>query len=146
MKNIIIPALVSILFSFNSFASSNHSYEQQEVSFEIAKKYIGSWKLVCINDQIEDYDITLNLSKKESRIGGSTGCNSFGGEVLVDSNQLTVKRVFSTKKMCQPELMKKEQKILSTIKGQFTIDIDHNKLILYNEQTTLVFQKTEQKK
>ncbi len=146
MKNIIILALVSILFSFNSFGHSNRSNERQEVSSEIAKKYLGNWELASINDQTDDYKISLNLTKEEARIAGSTGCNSFGGEVVVVGKQLTVKRVFSTKKMCQPELMKKEQRILKAIKGQFSIDIDRNQLILYNEQTTLVFQQTEQKK
>ena len=61
MKNIIILALVSILFSFNSFGHSNRSNERQEVSSEIAKKYLGNWELASINDQTDDYKIRNNF-------------------------------------------------------------------------------------
>jgi len=146
MKNFIVAVLLLLTTSANSFSQPEHATEQENTPQKIAKKYQGNWELVSINDQIEDYNISLKMSKKESRIGGSTGCNSFGGEVLVNGNQLTVKRVFSTKKMCQPELMKKEQRILSAIKDQFSIDTDRNKLILYNERTTFVFQQMKQNK
>jgi len=146
MKNFIVVILLFLTSSLNAFSQREQPSEQQNTPPKIAKIYQGNWELVSINDQIDDYMISLKMSEEEARIAGSTGCNSFGGEVLVDGKQLTVKRVFSTKKMCQPELMKKEQRILKAIKGQFSIDIDRNQLILYNEQTTLVFQQTEQKK
>lgn len=145
MRKIIILSLALLSTTVMSCAQSNHTIRQEVTKDNVYEKYQGSWELISINDQMEDYQISLILKQGESRIGGSTGCNSFSGQVVCNGDELVIQRVIATKRMCQPDRMAMERRILSVIQGSFNIERDNNHLILTSDNNTLVFQKAESK-
>ena len=102
-----------------------------------------SWQLTSLRKTfpLEGSSITLNFDKDS--LGGSGGCNSYGGEYKVSGEKLTISSVFSTEMYCEAAgLMDQEAayyELLSKVTG---FSLEGDVLTLTTEDgETLVFQR-----
>ncbi|TRX70512.1 META domain-containing protein [Carboxylicivirga sp. M1479] len=107
MKNIFLVIMVAgVLFSCKTAKSSSRMVEKETVVAQELFKEGNTWELISYNGQAPG-DVgfierlpTLIINKAEGRVGGYSGCNSFGGAITFDDNKLHIDKVMSTKRYC----------------------------------------------
>ena len=57
-------------------------------------------------------------------VSGSTGCNTFTGNVTTETHRLTFSPLATTRRACEPELMAQEQRFLNAIRAAQSFSID----------------------
>jgi heat shock protein HslJ len=65
------------------------------------------------------------------RVGGSGGCNRFGGEVRFDGTSVQFVRLVSTRRACTPPVMDQERRYLSALERVDRLTIDGPHLLAY---------------
>jgi heat shock protein HslJ len=89
----------------------------------------GDWKLISYGSKsnptpaVPDVDTTVTFGS-DGKIGGSVGCNSFGGDYKVNGDKITFSQIASTVMACADPLMQQESAVFSvfTDKATFTVD------------------------
>jgi heat shock protein HslJ len=83
---------------------------------------------------VEGSTITLDIGPN-GEIGGSAGCNSFGGTYTLDQGKIAVGEISSTLMACADQLvMDQEEQFLAALKSATGIEMNGDELtILYNE-------------
>ncbi|MCU4157481.1 META domain-containing protein [Carboxylicivirga sp. A043] len=110
MKKLIIAfAAISLMMSCKSAQSTSGTQkiaEQEKTSIENFTEN-NTWELVSYQGQAPS-EVgfvkripTLIINENENKIGGNSGCNSFGGQVDIDGDIITFSKIFSTKMFCQ---------------------------------------------
>lgn len=112
------------LFLLTACASSGSS---QELTGSI-------WLLTELNGEepLPDTNITAEFDQ-EGRVGGSSGCNSYGTSYNVDGNKITFGAETITTMMACPEpIMEQERNYLIALEATATFEINDDELILFN--------------
>ena len=84
----------------------NNKSEKKETMVSEQFTEANKWELLSFNGEVPDkvgFDkriplIVIDFGK--SRIAGNSGCNSFGGEAIIEGNTIRVDKVMSTKMYC----------------------------------------------
>lgn len=110
-----------------------------------AAELVGAWKLESLSGEpvAEDFDTTLEFTE-DGRLGGSAGCNNYGGDYRVENGVLTLPIAFAaTKKMCPPPMMEQEDAYLQALAGyeHATIAGDTLKVFFADSDEPLVFSR-----
>lgn len=58
------------------------------------------WELTAMNGLAPVVNTTLTISFSDGQMGGSSGCNSYGGEYKVKGDKLTADSIFMTEMAC----------------------------------------------
>ncbi|MGI9037136.1 MAG: META domain-containing protein [Pyrinomonadaceae bacterium] len=59
------------------------------------------WKLTRLEGKaVENGKVFIKFDDQNKRVGGSGGCNSFGGTLAQDGNQIKISQIISTKMAC----------------------------------------------
>lgn len=75
----------------------------------------------------------LGFDKKDKRVYGKAGCNSFFCSYEDKDNKISLdENIGATKMMCDPEAMEFEDNFLQNFKGIFEITKDNNVIVLDN--------------
>jgi heat shock protein HslJ len=75
-------------------------------------------------------DITLAFTTERS-LGGSSGCNTYGGTFTLDEEAIDVGPLESTQMACEPTVMKNETAYVSALERVREVDVTHpNELVL----------------
>jgi heat shock protein HslJ len=103
------------------------------------------WQLVTLNNQsptVSGATITANFD--ESRITGSSGCNSYFGPYTTQNNNIEIGQISSTLKACIGDVANLEKTYLSLLTQANSYLISGQTLTLFNDnqQPILVFQTT----
>ncbi|NDL58066.1 META domain-containing protein [Phytoactinopolyspora mesophila] len=70
---------------------------------------------------------------EDTRIGGNTGCNSFGGDVeAAEDDSLTLGPVIATKRACLGEIGEIDSAMLQVLREEVTVQIDGDRMTLTN--------------
>lgn len=97
MKLATFPAFVLVtltMFVFNACSNS------------ASPSLTGEWKLVSYGDAsnpapaLPDTETSINFGA-DGQVGGTVGCNTFGGEYRINSDQVTFSGIFSTLMFCE---------------------------------------------
>ncbi|MCG8579985.1 MAG: META domain-containing protein [Bacteroidales bacterium] len=108
MKKLIIAiAVFTFMISCKSTQSASKAQTSQQEKTSI-ENFIeeNTWELTSFNGQkpadagFVDRIPTIVINEAENKTGGNSGCNSFGGEALVDGDTITFSKIFSTKMYC----------------------------------------------
>jgi heat shock protein HslJ len=76
----------------------------------------SNWTLTELNGAAPVAGSPANLQfDAEGRVGGTTGCNNYGGSYSADGAALSVGQLFSTKMACEGALMQQEQTYLDIL-------------------------------
>lgn len=109
MKKLLI-ALTAFVFMMSCKSTQNPSTAQTNNKDKTSiENFIESntWELTKFKDKLPaevgfaDRAPTIVINDKENKVGGNSGCNSFGGEVNIDGATITISKIFSTKMYCR---------------------------------------------
>ena len=110
-----------------------------------AASLIGTWNLTSYGPAgsqtpaVADSDANLTFNEDGS-VGGTSGCNSFGGQYTVEGNQVIFSEVVSTLMLCEL-LMEQEEAMLQVLTETATFEIEGNTLTLTNNDMVLVLTR-----
>lgn len=113
-------------------------------SGENNRPLIGSWRLTAYGPvdstapAVPDVEATLNFTEDGS-LTGDTGCNQFGGNYILEGNQLTFDNIVSTLILCPELQMAQEEAIQRVLTETATFNIEGDTLTIINNDTVLVF-------
>jgi heat shock protein HslJ len=109
---------------------------------------IGDWKLVSYGSPSNptpaaaDVDTSI-VFDADGNIGGSVGCNSFGGAYKVGGNTITFESIVSTLMMCVGPVGDQETVTLNVLVGSATFTRDGNNLTITSEDGGSVIVLTQ---
>lgn len=85
----------------------------------------------------------MEIAPSKEEVTGNSGCNKYRGSIrFVEGKQISIDIVETTKAPCPRSNL--EGKYLKAIMGEnLTYEINGNKMILYNDNTTLLFEKAD---
>jgi len=86
-----------------------------------------------LKDVIEGTEITATFNSSEGQVGGSAGCNIYGGRYQIIASTLSISEVFSTEMAClSPEgVMEQEQEFLSILANAQSFQTDDTTLTIF---------------
>ena len=90
----------------------------------------GKWLIRSINTQIviTDKVPTLTFDNNLS-LSGQASCNIISTRYKVDNKTISIAPIATTRKMCSPELMQQESKLLKVLTKIKRFEIDNEKVI-----------------
>ena len=77
---------------------------------------------------VEGSPVTLNITGTE--LGGTSACNSYGGQFVLDGASISVGDLMSTLMMCAPEAMAVEVPYMAALREVDTVAFDGDELVL----------------
>ena len=108
----------------------------------------GSWVLVEGEGPdgevplVDDAPVTLDI--EDGELGGTAACNSYGGSVELDGQQLRIDGLFQTEMACEPaSIMDSEAAYLQTLQTVDAHTRQEGRLELTGDDTRLVFEPRE---
>ncbi len=86
-----------------------------------------------LQDIIEGTEITATFYSSEGQVGGSAGCNIYGGRYQIGANMLSISDVYSTEMAClSPEgVMIQEQEFLTILASAQSFQVDDTTLTIF---------------
>lgn len=93
---------------------------------------------------VADTGITLDFTSDQ--VGGSAGCNSYGGSYKLDGDQLSFgsEGFMRTMMFCSaPDVMDQEDKFLVWLSGAQTVVLDGDHLTIHTSEGDLIFNKAQ---
>ncbi|HWP52430.1 MAG TPA: META domain-containing protein, partial [Candidatus Binatia bacterium] len=108
--------------------------QKNEIVSDLSK---GIWELRQLQgkDPISESNrpfISFNIEKQ--RVGGNSGCNLFGGSLLVNGNDISITSVISTKRACiEDGGNETETAFFRALEKSRTFSIKEGILILFDE-------------
>jgi heat shock protein HslJ len=107
----------------------------------------SSWVLTELNSQAALTDPLVTLSFKDGQLGGTDGCNHYGGSYTTQGSQLTIgKDIFSTMMACEEGIMQQASAYIGALTNavQYEISGKSLKLIDGNGAVLAVFNAQSQ--
>jgi len=92
-----------------------------------------SWLLTAIDDTptLEGTKVTVEFS--DGQIGGSSGCNSYGGSYETKGKKITTSSIIMTMMACvEPSVMEQEQTFLQYLQDAQTFQISDEQLQIFD--------------
>lgn len=110
--------------------SNTPSVEEANVS-----PLLGLWQVEDIDQGgIIDYSmITLHI-EENGRVSGSTGCNRYSANTIIENGFINISQAISTRKACPPALMNQEQRFLSALSSAVAYDLLENDIVIIVDQ------------
>lgn len=103
------------------------------------------WKLVEMVGAAPLEGSTTTLTLENGEIGGSAGCNSYGGKYMLQGRKLSFEEVFSTEMACEAPagIMEQEVNFLQTLSQTASFAVDGSRLELRNMagEVSLIFER-----
>jgi len=79
----------------------------------------------------------IRFDKEKGSAGGNGSCNSFGSTATINSNEVSIKNIFSTKMYCE-EVQQIENKFIGSLEKVTRYEIKDKSLFLYNDKNLLL--------
>jgi heat shock protein HslJ len=109
---------------------------------EPSASLIGSWKLTSFgpvgapSPAVEGSDAEL-VFNEDGTVAGNSGCNGFGGNYIVEGDQVTFSEIVSTLMACEEPLMSQEESVFQVLTGPATYKIEGNTLTISNNDMVI---------
>ena len=133
MRRLIL--LTSVLAVLAACASGGAVPEEFDIT--------GNWQLVSgtVDGQaiplIDGSPVTLDVTGTE--IGGTSACNSYGGQFILDGSSISIGDLVTTLMMCTPDVMAVETPYTAALPEVDTVAINGDQLILTGPGVELTF-------
>lgn len=118
------------------------SFQKIQIDSNLTEKY---WKLVSINnrevtkDDFMAKEPHLNFKSEFSRVGGSDGCNGFGGVYFLSGKKIKFDKMISTMMACPDSFVFNE--FMKNLREEVRYEIiDEETLILYSGTNVMNFK------
>jgi heat shock protein HslJ len=119
---------IILLISLFAFITACASATEDEIDIT------GNWQLVSgsVDGQaiplIDGSPVTLNVTGTE--IGGTSACNSYGGQFILDGSSISIGDLMTTLMMCTPEVMDVEIPYTAALSEVDTVAFDGDQLLM----------------
>lgn len=106
-----------------------------------------SWTLVEFGDPVTplrplpDTQITLEIGDGE--LGGSAGCNHYGGGFVMDGDTIQLTQMFSTLMACADPAMAQEAVYMGLVQAATKFRLEEGRLILESGESVLVYEAAQ---
>jgi len=94
---------VMILTSFSKKEESMNYFQnsrKQEITLDSTKWWLTKIYTTDSFTEISTKKAFIRFNKADGKVSGNGSCNSFGGKLSIDGNNLSVGNIFSTKMYC----------------------------------------------
>ena len=126
-----------LLSTCNLFAAQTPASARTESSSAENKLANTAWMLKSFGAQgaettvIESTKITIKFGA-DGRAGGSSGCNSYGGEYSVQGDTLSLSKIISTKRAClEQSANQQEQRYFAALESANKFKLAENRLTIF---------------
>jgi len=138
MRNTVI-FLVMALFILSSFtgAPARHKDKREILTLDTPKWWLTTIYRTDGYTQVLLRKAFINFNSADGKIGGNGSCNSFGGNLTVDGNNLHLGNIFSTKMYCDA-VQSIENDFLKRLQKITRYEIKGNKLLLFEKENLLL--------
>ena len=106
----------------------------------------GNWQLV--SGSVDGQDIPLidgspvSLKVTGTEIGGSSACNSYGGQFILDGSSISIGDLSTTLMMCTPDVMDVEIPYTAALSEVDTVALEGGQLVLTGPGIELTFSSS----
>ncbi|MFO7447230.1 MAG: META domain-containing protein [Ignavibacteriaceae bacterium] len=125
------------------FASCSTGLQDRDAEF-LDEVLNTEWELIEMDgENLSDMDSppSLKFSNEEYKIGGRGGCNSYGADIEVQDEKISINNIISTKMFCDGK-MDTESKYFSILEKIDDIKVKDQKLHLSSgNKSVLVFER-----
>lgn len=97
------------------------------------------WDVVSYGGQTPLPDAPITLSFEAEELGGTTGCNHYGGPYTTEGASFSVGELVSTQIFCEG-LMDQEAAYLNMLRAAQSITLDDGRLTIHTAEGNLVFE------
>jgi heat shock protein HslJ len=129
MRNVVLLLLVVFVFALSACGSPLQSLS-------------GEYKLVSYGDPSNltlaapDVDTSI-VFDPDGKIGGSVGCNSFGGDYKIAKGKLEFGPIMSTLMACEEPRMTQESSVFAVLNGTVDFKLDGSVLTITSADGTM---------
>lgn len=136
--NLLISLCISSLLSL----SLSGCVTTDEISTE--EDLITKWSITTLAQQEIPKGLALTF-QDDKRLAILGSCNRISSSYTVTKDNLTVGPVISTRKMCTPEKMAREQQLLKAVASFSSYQIEHNILTIFdvNKQIQIIAKRAK---
>lgn len=96
---------------------------------------VGDWKLVSYNSTPALPDVDTAITFDADRVGGTVGCNSFGGDYKVDGGQIVFGEIVSTMMACDDPRMQQEAAVFAVFVDTAIFKMDGDTLTITSKDS-----------
>lgn len=127
------------LFILSSFSGTHSTYQDKN---RVLTLDTNKWWLTTIYradgyTQVLSRKAFISFNTPNRKISGNGSCNSFGGSLIVDGNNLDIGNTFSTKMYCD-EVQSIEDDFFRQLQKATRYEIKGNKLLLFEGENLLL--------
>ena len=91
------------------------------------------WNLAAINDTLALVNTSVTVEFTDGKIGGSSGCNSYGGVYKVSGKKITTDSIAMTLMACMdPGVMEQESAFLENLQNAQTFELTEGQLLIFS--------------
>jgi len=121
-------------------ASENSSEVTLEKNELITQNEIlsGTYRLAVLENEMITEELTIAFDETTNKVSGFSRCNQYFGTYKTDGNSIVFSQIGSTKKYCQSEANKIEQKFLKALSKVNMFSLQENNLSLHVDKETLI--------
>jgi heat shock protein HslJ len=95
-----------------------------------------------VHDALPGVPVTARFDSEKGQVGGSGGCNSYGGEYTVDKLELTIRNMAWTERAClEPERNAQETAFFTALQKAEGFRVGHNTLTITGRGWELNFDE-----
>lgn len=135
--------ILSVLFVVLAISCKS----QKDKNTEMKELENANFDVIQIQDKnVENKGATIHLDLEEKRIGGNTGCNSYGGELKAEDGNFEMGMPMATKRYCE-ERMDLERDFLKNMgeAQKYTYDGKILELKSKDDDVLIIAKKTDEK-
>lgn len=141
MRNIVIFSVLTLLV-LSSYSDKKPIIDNGENKNKILTLDTHKWYLTTIYrtngyTQVLLRKAFISFNPTDGKVGGNGSCNSFGGKLTVDGNNLQLGNIFSTKMYCDA-VQSIEDDFFAQLQKVTRYEIKGNKLLLFAGEDLLL--------
>ena len=131
MKSVLYPAAL-LLAACAAAPAESGSPAAAQPQTQSAAPLEGGWRVVQIGQSAlpADADASLAFDSARSSFSGTAGCNRLFGGYTETAGRLEFAGTASTRMLCEPALMKREQAMTDALQHTASYFVDGNTLVL----------------
>ncbi len=143
MRKALLASVVVMSMALSACSESSPEVKQPAVNpaGDMVSKLEGtSWELVMDGsgkDSCEELPPLMEFLSKQ-RVAGNLGCNLFNGIYELNGKQLTFKAVGTTKRMCAPQTMQLEARLMKMLEDTRYLTMMKGELMIWNARGELL--------
>ena len=113
----------------------------KETTKTITPLFNTKWSLKKVysdgKEELVNTKAFIRFDKEKGSAGGNGSCNSFGSTAIINSNEVSLKNIFSTKMYCE-QVQLIENKFLGSLEKVTRYEIKEKSLLLYSDKKLLL--------